>query len=262
MNDPLAEDWAVALTAQVRALLLKEKTLVRQINEVRAKIGALCLRMKAKLKGIQGAYGRWMAANIHPDRSVSKQYVDVAVLREKFVDTYQQFRDFEPCKLARIAALPHAISAKLTPDTVLPIPGTDLRLALKNMGYPKLDRALDALEGRRPKSKTTSRLQALVAELEDWAKKDPAAFEAQMARLQTLAQCGVEPLPAEREARAQQAIEKMQALKALLAAVNGAPGKLLGATKREGEEAWEANRGEILRWKAWSTPRRKAPLSP
>lgn len=261
-SDPLTEAWARRTTKEVAALLRREKGANRVVNGIRADIGDRCRVMERRLPAHQ--YGRWRSEYIHPDRSVAKQYLDLSRLRSENVDTYQRFAELNPCKLARIAALPLPLSAKLTPDTVLAIPEKNLSLAIRDMGFKKLDAALDALEGKRTAPRGPKTALACVAELEDLAKQDPKAFASIIERLQALAGCPNETLPDSKEGRAAVATQQTKKLLRSLALVNGGVGALSAAERQGQVDLWEDGRREILRWKAPGPAgiRRRAPVSP
>jgi REP element-mobilizing transposase RayT len=63
------------------------------------------------------------------------------------------FFELEPTVLYRLAALPDEIADTLTPDTLLTDPLTGRQVPLKDLSTRALDRALDALEGKKDPDK-------------------------------------------------------------------------------------------------------------
>ncbi len=73
--------------------------------------------------------------------------MEVARFSEK-IDSAVVFFELESTILYRLAAVPDALAATLTPDTLLTDPKTGRQTPLKEMSTRELDRALDALEER------------------------------------------------------------------------------------------------------------------
>lgn len=254
-KDPLQERWAKKITREVRTLKHREKGANRRINTIRADIGDRCLKMKNTLK--HGDFSRWYKANVHRDQQRVNEYMSAARFRSENHRTFGAFADFDPCKMTRIAAVPPEKLATLTPDTVLPVPGTKLSLALGEMGYRKLDAALDAWQGNSANYHSEEkRLEACVALLEDARIQDAAAFARVLDRIRALADCAEhDPLPKTRDERAQQVVDRLRALTPLIKAVGGGVGRLSGLIKGAFEDEMQDRREDGLHWPAKSIRR-------
>lgn len=261
IQNPLEEAWAKKITGEVRAIKKRIQGGNRRVNEARADIGDRCIEMKKRLKRTH--FGIWCAAEITPDQQRIAEYINLGKWRARNFRTFGIFSHFEPCRLDRVAALPPEIADTLTPDTVLPVPGTDLRLPLELMGYRKLDAALDALEGRKSSYDAFERrLTACVSELRDLEIKDPKKFSAALPALREIAGCGDGALPAEKEALAKEILRRLRALRPLLKLVGGAAGTLSGQIKGVVAEEYAAGREETLHWPAVYVPRKKGIIRP
>jgi hypothetical protein len=137
------------------------------------------------------------------------------------------FFDLDPTVLYRLAALPDAIAATLTPDTLLTDPRTGRQTPLKDMSTRELDRALDVLEGRK-----------------DPDKPKPVSVD-------------VTFRGATREEYAADVLKAMDLLVGRLADIRGRKGRLSGGSKQNVLAAIERLRRTVLKWPAWATPTTK-----
>jgi hypothetical protein len=147
----------------------------------------------------------------------------VARFSKKF-DSAVEFFDLDPTVLYRIAALPDAIAATLTPDTPLTDPKTGRQTPLKDMSTRELDRALDALEGKA-------------------APTQPKAPPGDVTLTGTT-----------REEFAADALRIMGRLSEEMPDIRGRKGSLTGDSKQRVLAAIESLRRIVLKWPAWATP--------
>ena len=120
--------------------------------------------------------------------------------------------------------MPDEIAATLTPDTLLTDPRTGRQVPLKDLSTRSLDRALDALEGKK-----------------DPDKPKPASVD-------------VTFRGATREEYAADVLKAMDLLAGRLADIRGRKGRLTGGSKQDVLAAIERLRRTVLKWPAWATP--------
>jgi hypothetical protein len=219
----VADDPSVA--ERILALQEQERQTRQRLGEIIAAIGAELLAVKEALDklGAKTAWLRWLKSHVHYSVPTAENYMRVARLAKKIVNVYDFFV-LDPSQLYRLAALPDAIVATLTPDTLLTDPRTGKQTALREMSARTLDRALDALEG-----KTTPK------------KPKPD-------------QAGVLISGETREEVAADAQRIMGLLSDQLVEIRKRKGSLTGASKQRVLESIERLRSIVLKWPAWATP--------
>ena len=120
--------------------------------------------------------------------------------------------------------MPDEIAATLTPDTLPTDPRTGRQTPLKEMNTRALDRALDALEGKKAPDKP----------------KPPSV--------------DVTFRGATREEYAADVLKAMDLLTGRVTDIRGRKGHLTGDSKQRVLDAIERLRRTVLKWPAWATP--------
>ena len=226
--DVLADPEIQRHTERTLALREDERQTREKLGSIIAAIGAELVAVKEALDRLSDktAWLRWLKDHVHYSADTAERYIQVARFAGKFRSAAEFFEQ-DPTVLYRIAALPDAIAATLTPDTLLTDPRTGRQTPLKDMSTRELDRALDALEGRpapeRPKRPSAD--LALTGET--------------------------------REEYAADAQRIMGLLSDQLAVIRKRKGTLTGDSKERVLEAIERLRGIVLKWPAWATPATK-----
>ena len=148
--DVLADPEIQRHTERILALREEERQTRKKLGSIIAAIGAELVAVKEALDRLSDktAWLRWLKEHVHYSIATAENYMRVARFAKKFVSAYEFF-DLEPTVLYRIAALPDPIAATLTPDTLLTDPRTGRQVPLKDLSTRSLDRALDALEGKK-----------------------------------------------------------------------------------------------------------------
>jgi len=216
---------ARARTRRILALQGEERQARQKLGQVSAAIGAELIAVKEALDKTpdKTAWLRWLKSHVHYTDRTARNYMDVARLA-KNRKTFSDFSDLEPSVLYRIAALPDAIAATLTPDTLLTDPKTGKQRPLKDMSARELDRALDALAGRPAP-----------------AKPKPAPGNVVLSG-------------ATREEFAADTLRIMGVLSEQITGIRGRKGALTGGSKQRVLAAIESLRRIVLKWPAWATP--------
>jgi len=149
-TDVMADPGIKAHTGKILALQVEERQARGKLGAIIAAIGAELIAVKEALDKLSDKTGwlRWLKNNVHYSADTAERYMGVARFAKKFRNV-AEFFELDPSVLYRIAALPDEIAATLTPDTMLTDPKTGLKTPLKEMSARDLDRALDALEGRK-----------------------------------------------------------------------------------------------------------------
>jgi len=215
-------------TQRILVLQKEEQQTREQLGRIVAEIGAELIATKAALDKTadKTAWQRWLKDHVHYSVETAQNYMSVATFAEKN-GSASVFLELDPTVLYRVAALPDALTATLTPDTPLTDPQTGRTTPLRGMSTRALDRALDALEG-----KTTPQ------------KPKPASVDVL--------------LPGEtREDVAAAAQRIMGRLSDQLAEIRKKKGTLTGDSKQRVLEAIDRLRGIVLKWPAWASPATK-----
>jgi hypothetical protein len=221
LNDPALRSH----TERILALQEQERQARQRLGEIIAAIGAELIAVREALDKLAAktAWLRWLKQHVHYSVRSAENYMCVARFAKKFANVCDFFV-LDPSLLYRIAALPDAIVATLTPDTLLTDPRTGKQIALREMSARTLDRALDALEGKTTPKKT---------------KTDSA---------------GVLISGETREEVAADAQRIMGLLSDQLVEIRKRKGSLTGASKQRVLESIERLRSIVLKWPAWATP--------
>jgi len=215
-------------TQRILALQQEERQTREQRGRIVAEIGAELIAAKEALDKTtdKTAWLRWLKNHVHYSADTAQNYMSVARFAEKN-GSASVFFGLEPTVLYRLAALPNAKSAALTPDTLLTDPRTGRQTALSQMSARSLDRALDALEGKTAPQ-----------------KPNPASMDVVLSG-------------ETREDVATDAQRIMGRLSDQLAEIRKRKGTLTGASKQRVLEAIDRLRGIVLKWPAWATPATK-----
>jgi len=152
--DVLADPEIQRHTERILALREEERQTRKKLGSIIAAIGAELVAVKEALDRLSDktAWLRWLKEHVRYSIATAENYMRVARFAKKFVSAYEFF-DLDPTVLYRIAALPDPIAATLTPDTLLTDPRTGRQVPLKDLSTRSLDRALDALEGKKDPDK-------------------------------------------------------------------------------------------------------------
>jgi hypothetical protein len=215
-------------TERILALQKEERQTRVQLGRIIAAIGAELIATKEALDKTpkKTAWQRWLKQHVHYSAVTARRYMEIARFTKKSINV-DRFFDLDPSILYRLAALPDAIAASLSPDTLLTDPRTGKQTPLKEMSAREVDRALDALEGKRPvPTKPTPKAPSPSATLQGETREEYAT--------DTLRLIGE--------------------LSAQLPAIKGRKGSLTGASKQSVLHAIEQMRGIVLKWPAWATP--------
>jgi len=223
--DVLADPEIQRHTERILALREEERQTRKKLGSIIAAIGAELVAVKEALDRLSDktAWLRWLKEHVHYSADTAQNYMRVARFAQKNRSAYEFF-DLDPTVLYRIAALPDPIAATLTHDTLLTDPRTGRQVPLKDLSTRSLDRALDALEGKK-----------------DPDKPKPASVD-------------VTFRGATREEFAADALRVMGQLSDQLAVIRGRKGSLTGDSKQHVLDAIERLRRIVLKWPAWATP--------
>ena len=223
--DVLADPEIQGHTERILALQEEERQARRKLGSIIAAIGAELLAVKEALDRLSDktAWLRWLRTHVHYSVDTAERYMQVARFAGKFRNV-AEFFELDPSVLYRIAALPDEIAATLTPDTLLTDPRTGRQTALREMSARSLDRALDALEGKKEPD-----------------KPKPASVD-------------VTFRGATREEYAAEVRKAMDLLAGRVPEIRGRKGRLTGDSKQEVLAAIERLRRTVLKWPAWATP--------
>ena len=212
-------------TERILALQEEERQTREKLGGLIAAIGAELVAVKEALDKTtdKTAWLRWLKAHVHYSTDTAQNYMRVARFAEKNRSA-SVFFGLDPTVLYRLAALPDAIAATLTPDTLLTDPRTGQQTPLREMSTRLLDRALDAIEGKaaEDKPKQTSVDVALTG-----VTREEFAADAQRI---------------------------MGRLSDQLAEIRKRKGTLTGDSKQRVLAAIESLRRIVLKWPAWATP--------
>jgi len=227
-SDVLADPEIRRHTERILLLREEERQTREKLGSVIAAIGAELLAVKEALDKTSDktAWLRWLKGHVHYSAKTAERYMQVARFSKKF-DNVVEFFALDPSILYRIAALPDEIAAKLTPDTQLTDPRTGRQLPLKEMSARELDRALDALEGKKDSGKPKQ------------------------------ASLGVMFSGTTREEYAADVLKTMDLMAGRLADIRGRKGSLTGDSKQDVLAAIERLRRIVLKWPAWAIPANK-----
>ena len=223
--DLLAEPEIQRHTERILALREEERQTREELGRIIAAIGAELIAVKEALDKLSNktAWLRWLKDHVHYSAKTAERYMQVARFSKKF-DSAVEFFELDPTVLYRVAALPDEIVATLTPDTRLTDPQTGRQVPLKEMSTRELDRALDALEGKKAPEKP----------------KQPSVEVVLTGKT--------------REEFAADALRVMGQLSGQLAVIRGRKGSLAGDSKQDVLAAIEGLRRIVLKWPAWATP--------
>jgi len=224
-GDVLADPEIQRHTERILALREEERQTRNKLGSIIAAIGAELAAVKEALDRLSDktAWLRWLKEHVHYSAKTAQNYMSVARFAEK-TKALSFFLELEPTVLYRLAALPDEIAATLTPDTLLTDPRTGRQVPLKDLSTRSLDRALDALEGKK-----------------DPDKPKPASVD-------------VTFRGATREEYAADVLNAMDLLAGRLADIRGRKGRLTGDSKQDVLAAIERLRRTVLKWPAWATP--------
>lgn len=227
--DVLADPVIQGHTQRILALQGEERQARVAMGRIVAAIGAELIAVKAALDKTSDktAWQRWLKDHVHYSVKTAQNYMSVARLAGKNGNVFV-FSGIDPSMLYRLAALPEAIAATLTPESLLTDPRTGKQIPLKDMSARELDRALDALDGKKAPQKP----------------KPAAAVD--------LALAGIT-----REEFAADTLRIVTGLTVQVADIRGRKGSLAGASKQQVLEAIEHLRGIVLKWPAWAKPKKK-----
>lgn len=217
-------------TERILELREEERQTREKLGSIIAAIGAELIAVKEALDRLSDktAWLRWLKDHVHYSADTAQRYMRVARFSQKNRNV-AVFFDLDPSVLYRISALPDEISATLTPDTQLTDPQTGQQVALKDMSARSLDRALDALEGKKKTSPE---------------KPKPPSGDVTLTGKT-------------REEFASDALRIMGLLSGQMAKIRGRKGSLKGDSKQHVLEAIESLRRIVLKWPAWATPATK-----
>jgi len=223
--DVLADPEIQRHTARILALREEERQTREELGSIIAAIGAELVAVKDALDRLSDktAWLRWLKEHVHYSAKTAQNYMSVARFAEK-TKALSFFLALEPTVLYRLAALPDAIAATLTPDALLTDPRTGRQVPLKDLSTRALDRALDALEDKQ-----------------DPDKPKPASVD-------------VTFRGATREEYAADVLKALDLLAGRLAEIRGRKGRLTGDAKQDVLAAIERLRRTVLKWPAWATP--------
>jgi hypothetical protein len=223
--DVLADPEIQRHTERILALREEERQTREKLGSIIAAIGAELIAVKEALDRLseKTAWLRWLKEHVHYSAKTAQNYMSVARFAKK-TKTFSFFSALDPSVLYRLAALPDEIVATLTPDTLLTDPGTGRQVPLKEMSVRELDRALDALEGKK-----------------DPDKPKPVSVD-------------VTFRGATREEYAADVLKAMDLLAGRLADIRGRKGRLAGDSKQAVLASIERLRRTVLKWPAWATP--------
>jgi hypothetical protein len=226
--DVLADPEIQRHTERILALREEERQTRGKLGSLIAAIGAELIAVKEALDKTpeKTAWQRWLKDHVHYSIETAQNYMSVARFAKKN-GSASVFFDLDPTVLYRLAALPDDIAATLTPDTLLTDPRTGRQTPLKDMSTRELDRALDALEGKK-----------------DPDKPKPVSVD-------------VTFKGTTREEYAAAVLKAMDLLAGRLADIRGRKGQLTGDSKQDVLAAIERLRRTVLKWPAWATPSTK-----
>ena len=226
--DVLADPEIQRHTERILALREEERQTRGKLGSIIAAIGAELIAAKEGLDKTpdKTAWQRWLKDHVHYSAETAQNYMSVARFAEKN-GSASVFLELDPTVLYRVAALPDAVAATLTPDTPLTDPRTGRQVPLKDMSTRSLDRALDALEGKTPPEKP----------------KPPAGDVTLTGKT--------------REEFAADALLMMGRLSDQMTDIRGRKGSLAGDSKQRVLAAIESLRRIVLKWPAWATPATK-----
>jgi len=225
LADVLADPEIQRHTERILALQEEERKTRKEMGRIVAEIGAELIAAKAALDKTpdKTAWLRWLKDHVHYSADTAQNYMRVARFSEKNRSA-SVFFEMDPTILYRIAALPDGIAATLTPDTPLTDPQTGRQTPLKDMSTRELDRALDALEGRKDPDKPKS------------------------------ASVDITFSGATREEYAADVLKAMDLVTSRVPEIRKRKGSLKGESKQRVLAAIERLRGVVLKWPAWATP--------
>ena len=223
--DILADPEIQSHTERILALQKEERQKRAEMGRIVADIGAELIAVKEALDKLSAktAWLRWLKDHVHYSADTAQRYMQVARFGEKNRSA-AVFFELDPTVLYRIVALPDEIAATLTPDTRLTDPRTGRQTPLKEMSTRELDRALDALEGKKSPEKP----------------KEPSVNVVLTGKT--------------REEFAADALRVMGQLSDQLVVIRGRKGSLAGDSKQHVLEAIEGLRRIVLKWPAWAKP--------
>jgi hypothetical protein len=226
--DVLADPEIQRHTQRILALQQEERQKREEMGRIVAEIGAELIATKEALDKTpdKTAWQRWLKKHVHYSAVTARRYMEVARFREKTISA-DRFFDLDPTVLYRVAALPDEIAATLTPDTLLTDPRTGKQTPLKEMNTRELDRALDALEGKKSPEKP----------------KQPSG--------------DVTVTGKTRQEFAADTLRIMGLLSDQVAGIRSRKGSLTGDSKQRVLAAIEGLRRMVLKWPAWATPAAK-----
>ena len=225
MADVLADPKIQGHTEKILALQKEERQARSKLGGIIAAIGAELIAVKEALDKLSAktAWLRWLKNHVHYSADTAERYMLVSRFSKKFRSA-AEFFEMDPTVLYRVAALPDEIATTLTPDTLLTDPRTERQVPLKDLSTRSLDRALDALEGRKVPEKMKS------------------------------VPVGVVLSGGTREEFASDTQRIMSLLSAQLAEIKKRNGSLTGNSKQRVLDAIEGLRRIVLKWPAWATP--------
>ncbi len=118
--DLLADPEIRRRTERILALQREEEQTRKRLGEIVAAIGAELIAVKAALDKLSDkeAWLRWLKDHVHYSADTAQRYMQVARFAKN--RNVAVFSERDPSALYRLAALPDAIAATLTPDTLLP----------------------------------------------------------------------------------------------------------------------------------------------
>lgn len=226
--DVLADPGIQRHTERILALREEERQTREKLGGIIAAIGAELIAVKEALDRLSGktAWLRWLKDHIHYSVDTAENYMRVARFAAKFRSA-SEFFALDPTVLYRVAALPDELAATLTPDTPLTDTRTGRQVPLKDMSTRSLDRALDALEGKKPP--VTPKPPSVDVTLNGNTREEFAA----------------------------DALRIMGRLSAQMTDIRGRKGSLTGESKQRVLAAIEDLRRIVLKWPAWATPSTK-----
>jgi hypothetical protein len=223
--DVLADPEIQRHTERILALREEERQTRQKLGSIIAAIGAELIAVKEALDKTpeKTAWQRWLKDHVHYSIETAQNYMSVARFAQKN-GSASVFFDLDPTVLYRLAALPDDIAATLTPGTLLTDPRTGRQTPLKDMSTRELDRALDALEGKK-----------------DPEKPKPPSGD-------------VTVTGKTREEFAADTLRIMGLLSDQVAGIRGRKGSLTGDSKQHVLDAIERLRRIVLKWPAWAKP--------
>lgn len=227
LTDVLGEPEIKGHTERILALQEEERTTRRRLGQIVAEIGAELIAVKEALDKLSAkiAWLQWLKDHVHYSADTAQNYMRVARFAEKNRNV-SFFFELDPSVLYRLAALPDGIIATLTPDMLLTDPQTGRQVPLKDMSARELDRALDALEGRKDPEKP---------------KPEPETVD-------------ITFRGATREEYAADVRNAMELLAGRVDDIRGRKGRLTGKSKQDVLASIERLRRTVLKWPAWATP--------